>query len=76
MIAYVIGVLPLNQELRDTHTRVTQTCYADDAGERENFGEIIIHFRELKVREPPQGYFPEFTKSILVVAPLNVDRAD
>ena len=31
MIAYGIRVLPLIQELRDAHPRVTQTGYADDA---------------------------------------------
>ena len=32
MIAYGIGVLPLIRELWDTHPRVTQPCYDDDAG--------------------------------------------
>ena len=32
MIEYVIGVLPLIQELWDAHPCVTHLCYADDAG--------------------------------------------
>ena len=32
MIAYGIGVLPLIKYLQDTHPRVTQLWYADDAG--------------------------------------------
>ena len=32
MIAYGIWVLPLIRDLRRDHPRVTQSCYADDAG--------------------------------------------
>ena len=32
MIAYGIGVLPLSQELREAHPRVTQPWYADYVG--------------------------------------------
>ena len=35
----------------------------------------MAHLRELQTRGPPRGYFPESTKSILVVDPRNVARA-
>ena len=76
MIAYGIGVLPLIQELRDTHPCVTQPWYADDVGSGGNFEKIIAHFGDLKVRGSPQGYFPYSTNSMLVVAPRNLARAE
>ena len=43
MIKYVIGVLPLIQELRDSHPRVTQTWYADDVGVGGTFHKVQDH---------------------------------
>ena len=34
------------------------------------------HFRDLQARVPAQGYYPEPTKSILVVDPGNVARSE
>ena len=36
---------------------------------------MIAHFKDLQVRGPPWGYFPELTNNILVVALQNVARA-
>ena len=47
MIAYGIGVLPLIQELRESHPRVTQPCYADYTGAGRKFQQIQEHFRDL-----------------------------
>ena len=77
MISYGIGVLPLKRKLRGSHTRVTQLWYADDAGAGGKFIFFFFaHLWNLQARGPPRGYFPEPTKSILVVAPRNVARAE
>ena len=74
MIAYVIGVLPLIRELRGAQPRVTQPWYADNAEAGGTFQKILEHFRDLQARGTARGYYPELTKSILVVAPGNVAR--
>ena len=76
MIAYGIGVLLLVRELQGAHPCVTQTWYADDAGAGGKFTNILEHLRDLQARGPAQGYYPEPTKSILVVALGNVARAE
>ena len=75
MIAYGIGVLPLIRVLRRDHPQVTQPWYADDVGAGWNFEAMIAHFRDLQLKGPSRGYFPEPTKSILVVAEQNVPQA-
>ena len=75
MIAYGISVLPLIRVLRRDHSQVTQPWYADDAGAGGNFEAVMAHFRDLQLKGPARGYFPELTKSILVVAEKNVPRA-
>ena len=52
-----------------------QPWYADYAGAGGKFGDVIAHFRDLQLRGPARGYFPELTKSILVVAERNVPRS-
>ena len=74
-IAYGIGFLPLIRVLRSDHPQVYQPWYADDAGEGGKFRDIMAHFRDLQLKGPAQGYFPNPTKSILVVSEQNVPRA-
>ena len=76
MITYGIRVLPLIRELRNAQPRVTQLCYADDAGAGGTFQQIQDHFRELQARGPARGYYLEQTKSLLVVAPGQNPRVD
>ena len=75
MIAYGIGVLPLIRVLQVDHPQVYQPWYADDAGVGGKFRDIMAHFRDLQLKGPARGYFPEPTKSILVVSEKNVSRA-
>ena len=76
MIAHVIGVLPLIRELRGAHPQVTQPCYADDAVAGGKFHQIFEHFWDLQAQGPAQFYYPEPTKSILVVIPVNLARSE
>ena len=76
MIVYGVGVFPLIQWLRDAHHRFPQPWYADDTGAGGGFKLILEHFWDLQDWGASQGYFPELTKSILVVAPRNVARAE
>ena len=76
MITYVIGVLPLIRELREANPRVTQPWHADDARAGGTFAKVQAHFQDLQVKGPARGYYPEPTKSILVVTPWNVARAE
>ena len=76
MIAYGIGVLSLIWKLRDSHPCVTQPWYADDAGAGGTFQQVLAHFLDLQAWGPARGYYPEPTKSILVVAPGNVAWAE
>ena len=76
MITYGLGFLPLIQDLRAAHPRVTQLWYADDAGAGENFADIRLHLDDLMLQGPLQGYFPELTKIILIVSLRNVLRAE
>ena len=76
MISYEIGVLPLIRELQGYHLHVTQPWYTDDGGAGRKFGHILEHIQDLQARGPARGYYPDPTKSILVVAQGNVARAE
>ena len=75
MIAYGIGVLPLIRVLRRDHPQVMQPWYTADAGAGGNFEAVMAHFRDLQLKGLARGYFPDPTKSILVVSEQNVPRA-
>ena len=76
MIAYGIGVLPLIRDLWYAHPLITQPWCVDDVLAGGKFRHIMEHFQGLQLRGPVRGYFPEPTKSILVVAQRNVARAE
>ena len=76
MVEYGLGILPLIRELWKSYPGVTKTWYADDAGAGGTFEGIRQHLDDFMVRGPPQGYFPEPTKRILVVSLWNVPRAE
>ena len=75
-ISYGIGILPPTHEICATHPHVIQPWYADNAGAGGKFADIQEHMREMMVQRPPQGNLPGLTKSILVIYPWNVQRAE
>ena len=75
-IAYGIEILLIICELRATHSYAMQPWYADNAGAGGMFDALQEHMREMMVQRPPQGNLPGLTKSILVIYPWNVQRAE
>ena len=75
MFAYGIGILPLIRQLKAEFPQVEQPWYADDAGAGAKFDEIERFFRRLCEVGPQFGYYPEPTKSILIVRQHNLEEA-
>jgi hypothetical protein len=75
MFAYGVGVLPLIRQLKKQFPEVGQPWYADDAGAARNFDSIRSHFIRLQEIGPNFGYFPEISKSIIVVPQHNLEAA-
>lgn len=75
MIAYGLGILPLIKLLQKKHPSIYQPWYADDGSAAGSFQHIKNFFTDLQILGPQYGYFPETTKSILVVSEKNVDPA-
>ncbi len=75
MFAYGIGILPLIRQLKAEFPQVEQPWYADDAGAGAKFDEIERFFRRLCEIGRLFGYYPEPTKSILIVRQHNLEEA-
>ena len=67
MVAYGIGILPLIRLLKAKAPSLHQSWYADDASAAGRLELIAEYFEELMRIGPTIGYFPEPTKSILIV---------
>jgi hypothetical protein len=74
MFAYGLGILPLIRKLKAEFTNVNQPWYADDAGASGNYQSIRYFFQRLQEIVPNFGYYPEPTKSILVMGKHNFDK--
>ena len=74
MIVYGIEMLPLTIKIKTAVSDCMQPWYADDAGTGGNFEDIDEFFELLQLWGPATGYFPDPTKSILVVKPHSVER--
>jgi hypothetical protein len=75
MIAYGIGMLPLIRKLKSEFPAVKQLWYADDALIAAKFHQIQDIFSALEKYGPTFGYFPEPSKSVLVVTEANANKA-
>ena len=67
MIAYGIGLLPLIRHQKQFVSTLHQSWYADDASAAGKLELIRDYFRELERIGPSVGYFPEPSKSVLIV---------
>jgi hypothetical protein len=76
MAAYGILLLPLICQLKREFPDVNQSWYADDAGAGGNFSGIRRYFERLQEIGPSRGYFPEPSKSILIVLENNREKAE
>jgi hypothetical protein len=75
MVAYGIMPLPLIHNHKEENPSVDQPWYADDAGAGGTFEGIRQYFKRLQAKGPGCGYFPEPSKSTLIVQPHNVAAA-
>ena len=55
IVAYVLGIVSLLQDLQTDHPSVTPTWYADNAGAGGTFEGIQRHLDNLMVKDPMQG---------------------
>ena len=74
--AYGIVTLPLVHDIPTVHPRFTHPWYRYDTIVGGKFDTCHEHMRDILVRVPPQGYFLEPNKRILVVSPWNVHRKE
>eukprot|EP00978_Attheya_sp_CCMP212_P020015 scaffold56827_cov52-Attheya_sp.AAC.2 len=71
MVGYGLMMLPLIKQLKREHPNVSQPWYADDARAGGKFTAIRNMFERLQELGPARGYFPEPSKSILVITTGN-----
>ena len=76
MVAYSIGMIPLIKFLKSTYPNVTQPFYAYNTGALGTLDHLEKCFKALKRNGWAQGYFPNPTKSILVMHPQNLKAGD
>ena len=76
IVAYRIKIILLIKHLKSTYPDVTQPWYADKAGALGMFDHLDNYFKALKRNGPEWGYFPEPTKSILVVHSQNLKAGE
>ena len=75
MILCGIGMLPLTLQLKSAVPTALQSWYADDTAVAGSFDDVKKVFRLLVTMGLARGYFPEPTKSTLVVKPAMVECA-
>ena len=72
MVTYGIGVLLMIKQLKVAYPDVNQPWYAEDAGALGTFDNIGLYFKTLKLFGPGCGYYPEPSKSVLIVHSDNI----
>ena len=74
MAFYALSVLPLIRSLKDIH-QWNQAWYADDANCGGRLERLLVWFKRLMQDGPAFGYFPEPTKTYLVVDEVDLPEA-
>ena len=67
MVDFSVGVLLLTKQLKVVYPDFTQPWYAQNAGSL-----IKLYFNYLKQSIPSRWYYPEFSKSGIIVHPDNI----
>ena len=67
MVAYGIGLPPLIKRLKLAHTDIAQPWYVDDTGALCTLDNIGLYFNSLKRYGLGHGYYPEPSKSVVIV---------
>ena len=75
MFLYAVSTVPLISSLQDSSGSRKQVWYADDASACGEFNCLRDWFDEILVKGPRYGYFPEPSKSFLVVDESCVEEA-
>ena len=73
IIAYGTGILPIIKNLKRETPDVTQPWYANDARSLGTFAIIETYFNLLTSQGPGYGYYPEPSKSVLIVHLENLE---
>ena len=72
MISYGICILPLIRNLKNELPDVTHR-YAGDLG---MFARIETYFNSITHQVPGRGYYPETSKSVMIVHPENLEAGE
>ena len=75
MILYAIGLLPIIKQLKLDLPNLFQPWYADDGAAGGCWDDILRWYDALGRIGPPRGYFPEPSKSIIIVHPSKIHQA-
>lgn len=73
---YAIGLLRLQDHLEHSGTNVKQVAYADDLTGAGKIKDLQRWWEIVKNHGPPQGYYPNANKSVLIVKPGHLDTAN
>ena len=67
MVSYGIGFLLLIKCPKSAHDGITQPWYAEYTSALGTFENIGLYFNSLKLFGPGLGYYPEPSKSVLII---------